>query len=224
MDVQRRNVLVVATDGAIIGLMSAAASFVSVFVIRLGASALWVSLLSSIPSTIALVMTIPWSTVCRAEDAPAARFAWARLAVHAVYPLVAIVPFFLPGPAAAVDRHHLVPLALPSSLSNMMFTLVMGNAVPPRPTRLSDEPSLDRSGRRQAGRAAPGQPADRARGLSLGYQIAFGINAVHRPAGLFLRQPARGPERSRSARARTPPAAGARARAGARGLASQSLF
>ena len=46
---QRRNVLFVALDGAVIGLMSAAASFVSVWVIRLGASPLWVSLLSSLP-------------------------------------------------------------------------------------------------------------------------------------------------------------------------------
>ena len=43
--VQRRNLITVVIDGAVIGLMSAAASFASVFVIRLGASPLWVSLL-----------------------------------------------------------------------------------------------------------------------------------------------------------------------------------
>ena len=52
LSVQRRNLIFIVIDGVAIGLMSAAASFVSVFVIRLGASPVWVSLLSSIPSAI----------------------------------------------------------------------------------------------------------------------------------------------------------------------------
>jgi len=128
---QRRNVLFVALDGAVIGLMSAAASFVSVWVVRLGASPFWVSLLSSMPSTIALVMTMPWSAFVVRQRHPGRVFAFARLAVHTVYPLVAVVPFFLPEEWAA----RIIVLiwacsAFPSSLSNIMFTLVMGNAVP----------------------------------------------------------------------------------------------
>ena len=68
--VQRRNLLFVVIDGVAIGLMSAAASFVSVFVIRLGASPFWVSLLSSVPAAIRLVMTLPWSQYADRQQRP----------------------------------------------------------------------------------------------------------------------------------------------------------
>jgi hypothetical protein len=129
---QRRNLIYVVVDGAAVGLMAAAASFVSVLVIRLGASAFWVSLLSSLPSTIALVMTIPWSEFVGRQRYPQRVFAFARLAVHVVYPLVATVPFFLADEWAARVIIVIWSLsAFPSSLSNIMFTLVMGRAASP---------------------------------------------------------------------------------------------
>jgi len=175
---QRRNVLWVALDGAVIGLMSAAASFVSVFVIRLGAPALWVSLLSSIPSAIALVMTIPWSQLAERMTHPQRVWAFSRLAVHTVYPLVAIVPSLLPEPIAARVIVIIWSLsALGSSLSNMMFTLVMGNAVPP------DRRALLMSRRWTVLGVAKllalpliSQLIERLP-MPLGYQVAFGINA-----------------------------------------------
>jgi hypothetical protein len=130
--VQRRNLLFVVLDGAAIGLMSVGGAFISVFVIRLGASAFWVSLLSSVPSAIALVMTIPWSRFAERRTRPQVVFAWARFAVHFVYPLVALVPLCLRGALAAKAIVVIWSLsAFPSSLSGMMFTLVMGHAVPP---------------------------------------------------------------------------------------------
>ncbi len=130
--VQRRNLLFVVIDGIVVGIMSAGASFVSVWVIRLGASPFWVSMLSSLPSTIALVMTIPWSTFAGRQRRPERLLAFARLSVHAVYPLIAAVPFFLQGEWAAITIVLVWSLsAFPSSLSNMMFTLVMGHAVTP---------------------------------------------------------------------------------------------
>lgn len=130
--VQHRNLLFVVIDGVFVGLMSAGASFVSVWVIRLGASPLWVSLLSSLPSTIALAMTIPWSEFAGRQRHPQRVLALARLAVHTVYPLIALVPFFLEGPWVARVIVIIWSLsAFPSSLSNMMFTLVMGHAVAP---------------------------------------------------------------------------------------------
>jgi MFS family permease len=177
--VQRRNLIHVVVDGAAIGLMSAAASFVSVFVIRLGASPLWVSLLSSIPSTIALVMTLPWSQFAERQTRPQRVFAFARLAVHVVYPLVAVVPFFLQGETAARVIILVWSLsALPSSLSNMMFTLVMGNAVP------SEKRSLMMSRRWMIMGAANlialplvSRLIDRLT-FPRGYQVAFGLNTL----------------------------------------------
>ena len=97
LSVQRRNLWFVVLDGAAVGLMAAGGAFVSVFVIRLGASALWVSLLSSIPAAVGLVMAIPWSRFAERQSRPERVFAWARLAVHGVYLLVSIVPFLLQG-------------------------------------------------------------------------------------------------------------------------------
>ena len=203
---QRRNVLYVALDGAVVGLMSAAASFVSVLVIRLGAPALWVSLLSSIPSTIALVMTIPWSQLAERSTRPQRTWAFARLAVHMVYPLVALVPSLLPGPAAARLIVIIWSLsALPSSLSNMMFTLVMGNAVSP------DKRSVMMSRRWSVMGVAKlialpliSQIIDRLE-PPLGYQVAFGINALFSVGAFYLANQLVVPKRTPPPRAKRRP-------------------
>jgi hypothetical protein len=130
--VQRRNLLFVILDGIAIGLMSAAGTFVSVLVIRLGASPVWVSMLSSLPNAVGLGMTLPWSRFAERQARPQVLYAWSRLAVHLVYPTVALVPFFLSGTLSA---HVIVVIwslsAFPSSLSNLMFTIVMGHATTP---------------------------------------------------------------------------------------------
>ncbi|UCC62105.1 MAG: MFS transporter [Anaerolineae bacterium] len=197
--VQRRNLIYVVIDGAAIGLMSAAASFVSVFVIRLGASPLWVSLLSSIPSTIALVMTLPWSHFAERQTRPQRVFAFARLAVHIVYPLVAVILVFLQGELAARVIILVWSLsALPSSLSNVMFTLVMGNAMS------SEKRSLMMSRRWMVLGAANlialpliSQLIDRL-AFPLGYQVAFGLNALIAVVAFVLANRIEIPERKTS--------------------------
>jgi Major Facilitator Superfamily len=132
LTVQRRNLVFVILDGIGIGLMSAAGSFVSVLVIRLGASPVWVSLLSSLPNAIGLGMTLPWSRSAERQERPQVLYAWSRLAVHLVYPMVALVPFFLSGTLSAQVIVVVWSLsAFPSSLSNLMFTIVMGHAATP---------------------------------------------------------------------------------------------
>jgi len=179
MDVQRRNVLFVAIDGAIIGLMSAAGTFVSVFVIRLGASALWVSLLSSIPSAIRLVMAIPWSRYAERQTRPQVVFSRARLAVHVVYPLVAVLPFFLPD--AWIARAVVLTWALtafPGSLSNIMFTVVMGHSVPPqRRAFLMSRRWMVMGIAKLISLPLASQLIERLV-FPVGYQIVFGVNFV----------------------------------------------
>jgi MFS family permease len=197
--VQRRNLIAVVIDGAVIGLMSAAASFVSVFVIRLGASALWVSLLSSIPSAIALVMTLPWSQFAERQGRPQRVFAWARLAVHVVYPLVALTPFVLHGEAAAKAIILIWSLsALPSSLSNVMFTLVMGNAVPPeKRSLLMSRRWMILGAANLAALPLVSRLFDRV-AFPLGYQIAFGVNVVFAILAFILAGQISVPEREAS--------------------------
>ena len=197
--VQRRNLIAVAIDGAVIGLMSAAASFVSVFVIRLGASPLWVSLLSSIPSAIALVMTLPWSQFAERQTRPQRVFAWSRLAVHVVYPLVAVTPLLLQGEQAARAIILIWSLsALPSSLSNVMFTLVMGNAVPPeKRALLMSRRWMILGGATLAALPLVSRLIDRVV-FPLGYQIAFGINVLLAIAAFVLANRIVVPERETS--------------------------
>jgi MFS family permease len=179
MSVQQRNLLYVVIDGVAIGLMAAAASFVSVFVIRLGASPLWVSLLSSVPATIRLVMTLPWSQFADRQRRPQRVLAFSRLAVHVVYPLVALVPFALSGEAAARVIVVIWSLsALPGSLSNTMFTLVMGNAVPPeRRAFLMSRRWMVMGVAKLISLPLVSQLIERV-AFPRGYQIAFGLNAL----------------------------------------------
>jgi MFS family permease len=195
--VQQRNLLFVILDGVAIGLMSAAASFVSVLVIRLGASALWVSLLSSVPATIRLVMTIPWSQYADRQRRPQWVLAFSRLAVHAVYPLVALVPFVFQQESAAKIVVIVWSLsALPGSLSNTMFTLVMGNAVPPeRRAFLMSRRWMLMGVAKLISLPLIGLLIDRV-AFPLGYQIAFFINAVFAFGAFFCATQLRVPERT----------------------------
>jgi hypothetical protein len=183
---QRRNVRYVVLDGIVIGLMSAAASFVSVWVVRLGASPFWVSLLSSLPSAIALAMTIPWSEFAGRQRRPQRVFAFARLCVHIVYPLVAIVPFFLHGEWAARAIVVIWSLsALPGSLSNIMFTLVMGHAVPPERRAFMMSRRWTFLGlAKLIVLPLVSQVIDRM-AFRHGYQVAFGINALLAGAAFY---------------------------------------
>jgi Na+/melibiose symporter-like transporter len=150
-----------------------------VLVIRLGASPLWVSLLSSIPSTIGLVMTIPWSQFAERQTRPQRVFGWARAAVHVVYPLLAIIPFTLKGQLAAKAIVLVWSMsAFPGSLSNMMFTLVMGHAVPrERRAFLMSRRWTILGVAKLIALPLEGQLIERLT-FPLGFQIVFGVNAL----------------------------------------------
>ncbi|MBN1935410.1 MAG: MFS transporter [Anaerolineae bacterium] len=129
---ERRNIRHVILDGIGIGLISAGGSFVSVFVVRLGASPFWVSLLSSIPATIALLTTLPWSRFLERQTRPQIVLSWSRLSGYMMYLPVALLPFVIKGewtPRLIVILWSLT--ALTGSLTNLAFTLTMGHAVPP---------------------------------------------------------------------------------------------
>lgn len=201
LSTQRRNVLFVALDGAAIGLMSAAATFISVFAIRLGASALWVSLISSIPSAVGLVMAIPWSTYAERQARPQALFARARLIIHAVYPAIAAVPFVLQGEQAAIAVVILWSLAaFPGSLSNMMFTVVMGRAVAPeRRAFLMSRRWTFLGIAKLVSLPLVSQLIERV-AFPLGYQIAFGANFAIALLAFYCASQLRVPERHRPSR------------------------
>jgi Na+/melibiose symporter-like transporter len=105
--------------------------------------------------------------------------AFSRLAGHVIYPLVAVVPFLLNGEWAARVIVIVWSLsALPGSLSNTMFTLVMGNAVPPdRRAFLMSRRWMTLGVAKLISLPLISQLIDRV-AFPLGYQIAFGINTL----------------------------------------------
>ncbi len=179
LSVQRHNLLYIAIDGALIGLMAAGMSFVSVWVVRLGASPFWISLLSSAPAAIALLMALPWSRFAERQRYPQRVFAFGRLMYHLVYPLLALVPFFLHDEWAARVVVILWTLsALPRSLTNMMFTIVMGQAVPPeRRAFLMSRRWTFLGLAKLIAMTVAGQVLDRLP-FPTGYQVIYGFNAL----------------------------------------------
>jgi hypothetical protein len=221
---QYSNLVYVAVDGGFIGMMSAAASFVSVLVIRLGVSPFWVSLLSSMPSAIALVMTIPWSEFVGRQRYPQRVFAFARLAVHVVYPLVAIVPFFFQEELAGKVIVVIWSLsAFPSSLSNVMFTLVMGHAAPPeRRSFLMSRRWIVMGIANLIALPLVSRLIDRM-AFPTGYQLAFGINALIAMAALYCGLHIRVPEQTPAVPSTRQPLV-ARVRAEWRGVIQERPF
>ena len=125
-----RNALFVALDGATVGLASAAGAFLSVFVIRLGADALWVSLLSSLPALIQLTLTLPLARFVERQQQIVKLFAWTRLLGRVNFVIISLLPFFLHNERAA---HAIVIIwgaeAVLTTVQQLSFTLVMNRAV-----------------------------------------------------------------------------------------------
>jgi MFS family permease len=124
-------------------------------------------------------MTIPWSQFADRQRQPQRALAFSRLVVHVVYPLVALVPFLFEGESAARVVVVVWSLsALPGSLSNTLFTLVMGNAVPPdRRAFLMSRRWMIMGVAKLVAIPLVSQLIDRA-AFPIGYQIAFGINGL----------------------------------------------
>ncbi len=128
--VEDRNILYVTLDGIALGFTTAASTFLSVFVIRLGASAVWVSLLTSLPALVNLFVAMPMARFLERQRRIVPVFAWSRLLAHSAYVITGLVPFFLQGRIAGeaiVIVWGLV--AVLASLANLGFTLVMSRAV-----------------------------------------------------------------------------------------------
>jgi MFS family permease len=137
---------------------------------------------------------------------PQRTWAFSRLAVHVVYPLVAIVPLVLPDPAAARLIVVIWSLsALPGSLSNMMFTLTMGNAVPPDKRAFLMSRRWTALGVAQLVALPLISQLIEQLPLPVGYQIAFGINAVIAVLAFLCAKQLRVPEHAPPPRAARQP-------------------
>lgn len=125
-----RNILYCALDGLTVGLAAPAMAFLSVFVVRLGADAFWVSLLSSLPALVKLLLTLPLSRFVERQTNLVALFAWCRLLGRSAYMIAGILPFFL---SPVLSGQSIVILwgmvAVLMGVQQISFTLIMNRSV-----------------------------------------------------------------------------------------------
>jgi MFS family permease len=127
--IQRKNFLNVQIDAIGIGVASAAATFLPVFLTRLGASNVEVGLLTSMPALTGLILAIPLGRFLQSRRQIVPWFSAARLMVISSYAFTGLVTYLIP------DIHQIravlfvwAAATLPQTIVAVCFSVVM-NAV-----------------------------------------------------------------------------------------------
>ncbi len=127
--IRRRNFRNVQIDAIGVGLASAAAPFLPVFLARLGASNFQVGLLTSMPAFTGLFLALLTGSFLQRQRNIVPWFSVARLLVISSYALTGIVPFVVSREAAVPAVLWIWALAtLPQTMVAVAFSVVM-NAV-----------------------------------------------------------------------------------------------
>ncbi|MBI3942111.1 MAG: MFS transporter [Chloroflexi bacterium] len=126
------NVRNVVIDSIGVGLASGVGTFLSVFLVRLGASSLLVSLLTSMPAMTGILLTLFIGRRLEMERNLVPWFSRARLWVLLTYVLTGLVPFITIEHAPEVIIAVWALATLPQTVTAVTFTIVMGAIVPPQ--------------------------------------------------------------------------------------------
>jgi len=127
--VQRRNFINVQIDAIGVGLASAAAPFLPVFLTRLGASNFQVSLLTSMPALTGLILAIPVGRFLQSRRRVVPWFSLARFVVISCYALTGLVTLLVPENLRVQAVLLIWAIAtLPQTVVAVCFSVVM-NAV-----------------------------------------------------------------------------------------------
>ncbi len=129
---QARNWRLVQADSMFIGIVNASSTFLPVFLLRLGASANDIGLLTALPALTAFLLAIPFGRMLQARGRIVLWYSRLRLAAWSSYALIA-------GAVALLPREDAVPIALliwglaslPSTAALVAFPLVMDGAAGP---------------------------------------------------------------------------------------------
>ena len=131
--VQKRNFLNVQIDAVGVGLASAAAPFLPVFLARLGASNTQVGLLTAMPAFTGLFLAILIGRFLQSRRQVVPWFSAARLMNISAYALTGIVPFLVPREFAVVAVLMIwAAVTIPQTLTNVAFSVVMNAVAGPR--------------------------------------------------------------------------------------------
>ena len=128
-DLQVRNKRYVQIDAIGVGTANAAAPFLPVFLTRLGATAVQIGLLTSMPGLTGLVLSIWVGRFLQRQRNVVPWFSLSRLLVISAYALTGIVPFFVPDNILIYVILFIWAVAtLPQTMVAVGFSVVM-NAV-----------------------------------------------------------------------------------------------
>lgn len=129
LQIQKRNFRIVQIDAIGVGLSSAAAPFLPVFLTRMHATATQIGLLTTMPGITGLLLAIPVGRFLQKQRNIVPWFSLARLLVISAYAATGIVPFFLPEEYVVVAVLAIwAAVTLPQTMVAVAFSVVM-NAV-----------------------------------------------------------------------------------------------
>jgi Na+/melibiose symporter-like transporter len=130
--VQQRNVRNVLIDGTGVGLVQGVATFLSVFLVRLGASPLLVGLLTSMPALTGIILAIPVGRLLERQRNVVPWYSRARVWVLGSYAITGLVPFLFPLNIAPIPIIAIWAIAtIPQTIVNVAFTIVMSAVAGP---------------------------------------------------------------------------------------------
>ena len=131
--IQRDNFIKVQIDGVGIGLASAAAPFLPVFLTRLGATNFQVGLLTAMPAFTGLFLAIAVGNFLQSRRKVVPWYSLMRLMVVMSYALTGIVPFIVPSEQAVPAVLFIWAAAtLPQTFVNVAFSVVMNAVAGPK--------------------------------------------------------------------------------------------
>jgi MFS family permease len=130
---QQKNFLNVQIDGIAIGLASAAAPFLPVFLARLGATNVQVGLLTAMPGFTGLFLAILVGRFLQTRRRVVPWYSTGRLMVVSSYALTGLVPFVVPREYQVVAVLLIWAAAtLPQTLVSVCFSVVMNAVAGPK--------------------------------------------------------------------------------------------
>lgn len=124
----QRNVLI---DAIGVGITAGVGSFLSVFLVRLGASSFLVGLLTAMPALTGMLLAIPVGEFLSTRSNIIPWFARSRFLVLSCYVLTGLVPFFVQTRQPEVIILIWALATLPQTVVTVAFTVVMGGVAGP---------------------------------------------------------------------------------------------
>jgi MFS family permease len=131
-NVEERNQRNVVIDAIGVGITAGVGSFLSVFLVRLGASSFLVGLLTAMPALTGMLLAMPVGEFLSRRPNIVPWFARARFLVLSSYLLTGLVPFLVQDHRPEAIIAIWAAATVPQTIVSVSFTVVMGGVAGPR--------------------------------------------------------------------------------------------